>query len=161
MNSKIKDLVRLSLITSLYVILTLLNPFSFEAIQFRISEILIFLCFFKKDYSIALILGCFIANIFSPMLLYDTIFGTIATALACLCVMFLKNIIIVLISPVLFNSIFVGLELYLVYNTSFLLNALYVGIGELVVMIIGLIIFLKLRKNSFFLELIKANQNLK
>lgn len=161
MNSKIKDLVRLSLITSLYVILTLLNPFSFDAIQFRISEILIFLCFFKKDYSIALILGCFITNIFSPMLLYDIIFGTIATALACLCVMFSKNIIIVLIFPVLFNSIFVGLELYLVYNTSFLLNALYVGIGELVVMIIGLIIFLKLRKNSFFLELIKANQNLK
>lgn len=160
MNNKIKDLVRLSLISALYVILTLLNPFSYDAIQFRISEILLFLCFFRKDYSIALILGCFIANIFSPMMLYDMFFGTLATALTCLCIIFSKHLIVTIIYPILFNSILVGVELYLVYNTSFIINALYVGLGEMVVVIIGFFIFKHLRKNSFFLELIKANQNI-
>lgn len=160
MNNKIKDLVRLSLVATFYVVLTILNPFSYDAIQFRISEILLFLCFFRKDYSIALILGCFIANIFSPMMLYDMFFGTLATALTCLCIIFSKHLIVTIIYPILFNSILVGVELYLVYNTSFIINALYVGLGEMVVVIIGFFIFKHLRKNSFFLELIKANQNI-
>lgn len=160
MNTKIKDLVRLSLISALYVLLTILNPFSYDAIQFRISEILLFLCFFRKDYSIALILGCFIANLFSPMMVYDIIFGTLATVLTCICIMFSKNIYVSIIYPVLFNSILVGLELYLALNLPFFINALYVAIGEAVVIIIGLIIFIRLRKNNNFLELIHANQNL-
>ena len=160
MNTKIKDIVRLSLITALYVLLTILNPFSYDAIQFRISEILLFLCFFRKDYSIALILGCFIANLFSPMMVYDIVFGTLATVLTCICIMFSKNIHVSIIYPILFNSVLVGLELYLALNLPFLINALYVAIGETVVMIIGLIIFIRLRKNNNFLELIHANQNL-
>ena len=160
MNSKIRDLVRLSVIAALYVLFTVLNPFSYNAIQFRVSEILVLLCFFRKDYSIALIIGCLISNFFSSFVLYDIIFGTIATVLACTCVMLSKRIYVSIIYPILFNSIIVGFELYLVTNTPFALNALYVGIGEAVVMIVGLIIFLKLRQNYSFMELIKANQNL-
>lgn len=161
MNNKVKDIVRLSIIAALYVVITVINPFSYNAIQFRISEILVLLCFFKKDYSIALIIGCFISNFFSSFMLYDIIFGTIATILACICVMFSKNIYLSIIYPILFNSIIVGYELYLVTDVSFALNALYVGIGETVVMIVGVIIFSRLRLNNSFLEMIKANQNLK
>lgn len=160
MNNKIKDLVRLSLVATFYVVLTILNPFSYDALQFRISEILLFLCFFRKDYSIALTFGCFIANLFSPMMLYDILFGTLATALTCLCIMFSKHMIIIIVYPVLFNSILVGFELSLVYNSSFIVNAIYVAIGEIVVIIIGFIIFKKLQKSNFFLELIEANQNI-
>ena len=159
MNNKINTLVRLSIVAALYVLLTIINPFSYNAIQFRISEILVLLCFFRKDYSIALILGCFIANLFSSMMLYDSIFGTLATVLTCICIMFSKNIYLTIIYPVLFNSVIVGFELYLAFNTPFYLNALYVAIGETVVIIVGIIIFSRLRKNYNFLELIKANQN--
>lgn len=159
MNNKINTLVRLSIVAALYVLLTIINPFSYNAIQFRISEILVLLCFFRKDYSIALILGCFIANLFSSMMLYDIIFGTLATVLTCICIMFSKNIYLTIIYPVLFNSVIVGFELYLAFNTPFYLNALYVAIGETVVIIVGIIIFSRLRKNNNFLELIKANQN--
>ena len=69
-------------------------------------------------------------------------------------------IYISIIYPVLFNSIIVGFELWLAFNTPFLLNALYVFIGEMVVMLIGVIIFNKLRKNKHFIELIDANQNI-
>ena len=159
MNNKINTLVRLSIVAALYVLLTIINPFSYNAIQFRISEILVLLCFFRKDYSIALILGCFIANLFSSMMLYDIIFGTLATVLTCIFIMFSKNIYLTIIYPVLFNSVIVGFELYLAFNTPFYLNALYVAIGETVVIIVGIIIFSRLRKNNNFLELIKANQN--
>ncbi|HOF43397.1 MAG TPA: QueT transporter family protein, partial [Bacilli bacterium] len=49
-----KVIVRNALIASLYVVLTVINPFSFESIQFRISEILILLVFFRKDYFLGL-----------------------------------------------------------------------------------------------------------
>jgi len=160
MNNKVKDIIRLAIVSAMYVLFTVINPFSYNAIQFRISEILMILCFFRKDYSIALTIGCLISNFFSGFMLYDIIFGTLATILACLCIIFSKNIYVSIIYPILFNSLLVGFELYLVTDVSFELNALYVGIGETVVMIVGLIIFIKLRKNNHFLELIKANQNI-
>ena len=159
MNSKIKDIVRISIIASMYIVFTIINPFSYNAIQFRISEILMILCFFRKDYSIGLILGCFISNLFSEIMLYDIIFGTLATVLACICMMFSKNIYVSIIYPIIFNAIIVGFELYLAFQSPFLLNALYVFIGEATVMIIGVLVFSKLRKNSHFMQLINANQN--
>lgn len=160
MNNKIKDIVRLSFVAALYVVMTILWPLSYDAIQFRISEILIFLCFFRKDYSIALILGCFISNLFSDIMLFDIVFGTIATALTCVCVMFSKNIYVTIIYPILFNSVLVGMELFLAFNTPLLVNMAYVAIGEAAVILIGLLIFIKLRKNNHFMDIIGANQNL-
>ena len=159
MNNKIKDIVRLAIVAAMYVLFTVVNPFSYNAIQFRISEILMLLCFFRKDYSIGLILGCFISNLFSEIMLYDIIFGTLATVLACICMMFSKNIYVSVIYPIIFNAIIVGFELYLAFQSPFLLNALYVFIGEATVMIIGVLVFSKLRKNSHFIQLINANQN--
>lgn len=160
MKTNNKNIVRISIIASMYIVFTIINPFSYNAIQFRISEILMMLCFFRKDYSIGLILGCFISNLFSDIMIYDIIFGTLATVLACICMMFSKNIYVSIIYPIIFNSIIVGFELYLAFNTPFIMNALYVFIGEAVVMIIGVIIFNRLRKNNHFLELIDANQNI-
>ena len=154
MNSKIKDICRLSLIASMYVILTIVNPFSYDAIQFRISEILMLLCFYRKDYSIALIIGCFISNLFSPLMLYDILFGTLATAISFVFMMNSKNIFVAILYPIIFNSILVGLELYIALDVSFIINAFYVFIGEAVVMIVGAIIFNKLQKSQKFLELI-------
>ncbi len=159
MNNKIKNITRLSIVCAMYVVLTILNPFSYDTVQFRISEILIFLCFFRKDYSIALILGCFISNLFSPLMMYDIIFGTLATALACICVMFSKKLIISAIYPILFNGILVSWELSIAFQTSFWFNAFWVVLGESVVIIIGLLIFSKLKNNQMFLELIDAKQN--
>ena len=160
MNSKIKDLVRIALVAALYVVLTVINPFSYDQVQFRISEILMFLVFFRKDYSYSLVLGCFISNFFSPMMLYDIIFGTSATILACLCMAYSKNIYVSAIFPVIFNAILVGIELSLAFDTPFLINAGWVALGETVVMIVGLIIFVILKRNKPFMNMIMADQNI-
>ena len=158
MNSKIKQIARLSIVCAMYVVLTIVNPFSYDTVQFRISEILMFLVFFKKDYAISLILGCLIANLFSPMLLYDITFGTVATALACLFMSLSKNIFVSAIFPVLTNGIIVPLELTLAFGTSYLLNVFWVVLGEAVVIAVGLIIFNTLKNKPFFLELIGVEE---
>ena len=117
------------------------------------------LCFFRKDYAISMILGCLIANAFSPLGIIDVGFGTLATALAVVGVMFSKKLPIAGIFPVLSNAIIVGLELSLTFESPFWLNILTVGVGELVVIVIGVVIFMRLRKNQSFMDLIGANQN--
>lgn len=160
-RSRIHQIIRLAIITALYVTLTIVLSFmSYGNIQFRIAEILILLCFFKKDYGIALILGCAIANFFSPLGIIDVIFGTLATAISVLFVMKSKNLMIASLFPVIFNGIIVGLELYYVLSFPLLLSMASVAIGEaVVVMVLGNLIFFKLKKNANFLELIEANQN--
>ncbi len=161
MNKKILIMIRLSLVAAMYVVLTIFNPFSYDAIQFRISEILVFLCFYRKDYSIGLILGCFISNLFSPMMLYDITFGTFATILAVVCIMFSKNIYIASIFPVIFNGIIVAFELFLAFKQPFLISMGSVALGEAVVMVVGVIVFKLLEKNKGFMKMIDANQNYK
>lgn len=157
---KVKDIARLAIICALYVALT--YAFSFMAygdIQFRIAEILVLLCFFRKDYIISLTLGCLIANLLSPMGLYDVIFGTIATILSCLCICFLKNIFLCIAPPVIFNGVIVGLELHYILDLPFVPSMISVAIGEAAVLVVGAIIFFFLKKNKMFMKMIFANQN--
>lgn len=156
----LKRIVRLSVATSIYVVLTIVfNFLSYGDIQFRIAEILILLCFFRKDYAISLILGCLISNIFSPMGIMDMIFGTVATALSVVCVMFTKRLWLNVIYPTFFNGVIVGIELNVILGLPLIPSIISVAIGEGVVLIIGCIIFSKLRKSTRFLELLEANQN--
>lgn len=148
---EVKDLARLAVAAALYAALTIaLQPTSFGLIHFRFSEILVLLCFYRRDYSAALIVGCFIANCFSPMALMDMVFGTLATAIAVLPMFSVKNIWLASLLPVLSNAVIVGLELYLAFDQPWWLGALTVGAGELIVIsIIGCPLFrFVLEKNS-------------
>lgn len=150
-------LVKLATVTALYVALTLsLSFISYGNIQFRVAEMLMLLCFYRKDYGISLILGCFIANIFSPMMLWDMLFGTLATALSVLVIYISPNIYLASLAPVVFNGLIVGFELYKVLSYPFWISCLEVAAGEFVcVCIVGVIVFRILEKNERFMNLIK------
>lgn len=137
-----KNLVRLAIVAALYAAITLaVSGIAYGPIQFRFSEILVLLCFYRKDYSAALILGCFIANLFSPFGFYDIIFGTLATAVAVLPMFRMPNIWLASLLPVVSNGLIVGLELYLC-GEPFWFSAATVALGELVVItIIGCPLF--------------------
>ena len=156
MNKKVHFIVSQAIVSSLYVVLTLIvGPFSFNAIQLRISEILILLCFYKKDYIIGLSLGTFIANLFSPMLIYDISLGLLASVLSIIAIYKSKNLYIAIIFPVVFNGLLVGMSLYLALDLPFFLSALEVAIGELLAMIIGIVLFKLLERNERFIKMIK------
>ncbi len=150
-----KNIVRLGIVAALYAGLTLALPgLSFGAIQFRFSEILVLLCFYKRDYCVSLILGCFIANIFSPMALMDMIFGTLATAIAVIPMHSIKNIWLSSLLPVVSNGIIIAIELYIAFGEPIPISMLTVGAGELVVVtVIGCPLF------KFVFERSKAVMN--
>ncbi len=150
-------------IAAIYVVLTLVSaPIAFEAIQFRIAEMLMLLVFFRKDYSIGLILGCFLANLIMSPIPLDWLIGTFATAIACVGMMFCKHLVVAMLLPVISNAVIVGLELTYLFElpTPLYENMLWVGLGELAVMVVGYIIFLIIFKRKKLLEFFQANQNL-
>jgi len=155
-KKNIRQLSLMGIIAALYVVLCLaLAPISYVGIQFRVSEILLVLPFYNKKYCVSLILGTFIANIFSPMPL-DMLFGTFATVLVCLIIILVKNKIIIAPAAAVINGIIVGIELNYAFGEPLLLSMATVAIGEFVVVLIGVLAFTGIEKvNRKFIDMIK------
>ncbi len=161
MNRKrsIRFLVEGSLIAAAYAGLTLAGMgFSYGALQLRIAEILTILPIFTPAAIPGLTVGCFIANIAS-FNAADMIFGTLATLLAAVVTYLFRNVCIKkipfvsLLSPVFFNAIIIGLELYLLSATpwGFGFTALSIGVSEFIIcVILGAPTVLLLKKYDIF-----------
>lgn len=154
MNKRRKTLKLLatnSAIAAVYFVLTvLLEPFSYGQIQFRISEILMVLVFINFKVSPGIILGCFTANLFSPLGVWDVVFGTLATVI-CLGLMFMlkKNIFVALLVPTILGSAIVAVMLMFILGLPFLVTFIYVAIGEGVVLyLIGVPFYYVVQKNE-------------
>ena len=108
----IKDICVNGLIAAAYVAMTLaVSPLAYGPIQFRFSEIMVLLCFFNKKYAYGLTIGCLIANCFSPTASLDIPFGTVATLLACIGIMFSKHLAVAILFPVVSNAFIIAWEL--------------------------------------------------
>lgn len=76
-------LCRAGLIAALYVVVTLsFGELSFFALQVRPAEALTLLPLFYPEAIAGLYIGCMIANLTSPFLIYDVFIGSLATLLA-------------------------------------------------------------------------------
>lgn len=152
---------KIGVVAAAYVVLTLVfYSFSFQSIQFRIAEMLMLLCLYNKDYVAATTIGCFFANLLSPVGMIDIVVGTAATLLAGLCIYLLKsklNLFTASLFPVVFNGILVGLELKFVFGEPLLLSMGLVAVGEIVcVTVAGVIIMKLLSRNKAFMDMLKA-----
>ena len=155
----IQEITINGLLAALYVVFTVaISPLSYGPIQFRISEIFVLFAFFNKRYTIGLTLGCLIANIFSPTAALDIPFGTVATLLACIGIMFSKQLIVAILFPIVFNAFIIAGELNL-YGIPYWYSVGWIALGETVVLVAGYIIFFLLRKNQYFFKAIRATQN--
>jgi len=160
-NSKIKILTRNAIIAALYVALSLITyPISFLSVQFRLAEVLVLLCFFRRDYVIGITLGCLITNAFSPLWPWDMLFGTLATLISCLAISYVKQLWLACLFPIAVNAFAIGFELWRFMQTEFWISTLYVAIGELIVMFVGYILVWILKRRKHFYELIRANRNI-
>lgn len=151
---------RIAVIAALYAALTVaIAPLSYGAVQFRFAEILVLLCFYRKDYCYALILGCFIANWFSPMGYIDVIFGTCSTVFSVVTMRYIKNFYIAAFMPTV-SMIIVAAELWLFAKEPFWISLGTTALGEFVVVsIAGVVIFKILEKNKVFMQLIGSDKN--
>lgn len=140
-----------ALIAGMYVALTVpYGDFGFRELQFRISEVLLFLILFDRKHIIGIILGTFIANLFSPMLVYDLTLGVLATILSCVFMgIFKKHYLIAFIFPAIFNGILVAVGLNVMYEVPYFVGMVQVGISEIILMyLLALPIFIIVRKTE-------------
>lgn len=154
-----RSLTRIGVVATLYIVATALcTPLAYNAVQFRVSEILMLLCCYHRDHIVSLTIGCFIANLFSPLGMIDILFGTTATAIAAIPMYLTRKKVHLFVSslfPVVSNALLVGLELRIVYGDPFIINAGYVALGEFVcVSLLGVTVFHALQKNRGFMKLI-------
>ncbi len=138
-----------AMIAGVYAALTLvMSPIAYLDVQFRLSEVMVFLAFYNKKYIPGLVIGCLLANIPSPLGMTDICFGTLSTLIVCIAVYYIKNRYVAAIIGAIITGIIIGFEIYYVFKTPYLINVLYVFIGELTVLVIGAIIFKSLEHNK-------------
>lgn len=137
-----------AVIAALYAALThaqnLLLPGSTTwAIQMRLSEMLCVLAFFTPAAIPGLAVGCLVFNLtYAAALPLDFLVGSAATMLACGCMWLTRNLtvkglpLLGLFMPALWNALLVGWELTVYIGGGFLINALYVAIGEAAVLLV-------------------------
>lgn len=156
----VRRIVKNAIVLALYVVLTFVSyPVSFAGLQFRISELLVLLCFFNRDYVIGITLGCFLCNLASPMMPWDLLIGTGATLISCLAISFMKHLGIAMLVPILVNSFLVGYEYYFILNQSYWISVGEIAIGEATIMIISYVLCLIVMKKEAMLNLIDAKRN--
>lgn len=144
-----KMLAYTALVAAAYAVMTLaVAPLSFGAVQLRVSEILVLLAFLDKRYAPGLILGCFIANCFSPLGMVDAVFGTACTAAALFGITHSKTLFGASLWPVFCNA-FLGVEYYFLQNAPLILTAGSIAVGEfLAVSCLGYVVFRQVMKNG-------------
>ena len=156
MRKRIRRLTHAAIIAALYAVLThlqnLILPGSASwAIQCRISESLCVLALFTPAAIPGLTIGCLLFNItFAAALPLDFLVGSLATALAATAMWKLRRYPLpALTMPALFNGILVGWELTVYIGGGFWLNAVYVAIGELIVMLtLGLLLHTVMKRRN-------------
>ncbi len=138
-----RELAMTAIVAALYAVHTLaIAPIAYGAIQFRLSEVMTLLAFYDKKMMPGLILGCLIANLFSPFGMIDVVVGTFATALAVYAMTKTKNLYLASLMPTVFNAIIIGTELWYLLSLPLLETIGYVALGEfMVVSILGVPIY--------------------
>ena len=161
MNRKVRYLTHAAIIAALYTVLThmqniLLPNSASMMIQFRVSEALCVLALFTPAAITGLTVGCLLFNIsFAGALPLDWLVGTLASFLSAGAMWLTRKWtikgypLLSLLMPALFNAVLVGWELSAYIGGGFAINALYVAIGELAVLLaLGSLLYTAIRRRG-------------
>ena len=150
-----KTITQAAIIAALYVVLTFVaNTLGLArgAIQIRLSEALTILPYFTPAAIPGLFVGCLISNILVGSVLWDVIFGSIATLLGAIGTYYLKkHKWLAPIPPILSNAIIVPFVLVYAYGVTDALPflAFTVGAGEVLSAgVLGMILLKSLEKHK-------------
>lgn len=154
MNKNIRMTVYAAILAAMYFSLThlqnLLLPGSTTwAIQCRLSETMCVFALMTPAAIPGLTIGCLLFNIsYAGALPLDFLVGSLATLLACWGMWALRNVTVkgyplpAMLMPALTNAVLVGWELTVYIGdtgltaSAFAINAVYVALGELIVLLI-------------------------
>ena len=151
-NKKALFITQAAVIAALYVVLVVIfNYISFGPIQFRVAEALTILPYFTPAAIPALFIGCILANVIGGAVVWDIIFGSIATLIGAVFTYLLRNKskFLAPLPPVLANTIIVPWVLKYAYGAEEMVwfMAVTVGIGEILACyVLGMILLFALNK---------------
>jgi len=152
-NKKAYFITQAAVIAAIYVVLTLfISAFNLAsgAIQVRISEALTILPYFTPAAIPGLFIGCLLSNYIAGNVIWDVIFGSLATLIGALGTHFLKkNKWLAPVAPIISNTIIIPFILCYAYGIEggipyFMLT---IFIGEFISCgILGMILLFALSK---------------
>lgn len=127
MNKKIRFLIHSAAIAALYVIVTVFSAvfgLSGSVIQIRLSEALTILPIFTPAAIPGLFIGCFLGNIITGCMIWDVIFGSLATLLGAVGTFFIYRTVkkeqaasvLCVIPPIVVNTAVIPFILSYVYG---------------------------------------------
>lgn len=138
-NNKALFITHAAIIAALYVVLTYaasMLGLSSGVIQIRFSEAMTILPFFTPTAIPGLFIGCLLANILSGALVWDVIFGSLATLIGAVFTYLLrkKTKWLAPLPPIVSNTVIIPLILTYAYGVpdGLLYLMLTVGIGEII-----------------------------
>lgn len=154
-RTNVKTLTNAAIIASLYVVLTFIaNSIGLAsgAIQIRISEALTILPVFTPAAIPGLFIGCLISNIIAGGVIWDIIFGSVATLLGALGTYSLRKYKwLAPLPPIIANALIIPFVLIYAYGATEALPYLMVtvGIGEVISAgILGMLLYSALSKHK-------------
>lgn len=153
-----KTLVRGALIAAAYATLSYVSaPLQFMFFQFRLSEALCVLPIFFPEAIAGMFIGCIIANYISGCVIWDIIFGSLATLLGAIFARALaklprKLMFITTLPTVFANALIVPFVIMYAYGSpeSYWFLFVTVAAGELVTATgVGTLLYYQLEKRKF------------
>ena len=148
-NQKIRNTVLSAMVAACYVVLTLLSAsmgLASHAIQCRLAEALCVLPFFMGFTAVpGLAIGCALANFLTGAVIYDVIFGALATLIGALGAYALRRFalrrvrFLLPVATILANAAIVPFVLQYAYGVpdAWWFLCLTVGIGEIIAAGVG------------------------
>lgn len=156
-STKTLFLTRGALIAALYVALTYVSSIlglASGVIQIRLSEALVMLVILMPEAVVGVTLGCFLANLMTGAVVWDIVFGTLATLVGAILGRLLRRlpdklIWLAALPTVVSNAIIIPFVLIYAYGVpdAYYYIMLTVGAGELIsAMLLGAVLYRALKK---------------
>ncbi|MBQ1484486.1 MAG: QueT transporter family protein [Eubacterium sp.] len=136
-NKSTLFLTQAAVIAAVYVVLTVVfAPFSFKEIQVRLSEALTILPLFTPAAIPGLFVGCLLGNVLGGAVIWDTVFGSIATLIGAVGTYLLrkKSMYLAPVPPIVSNTVIVPFVLKYAYQVPLPIPfmMLTLGVGEVI-----------------------------
>ena len=148
-------MVRAAMIAAAYSVLSYVSsPLQFLFFQFRISEALCILPIFFPEATVGLFVGCIIANYLSGCVIWDILFGSLATLIGALGAKLLSKLpeklkFLATMPTVLANAFIVPFVIIFAYGSEnsygFLFFAVFVG-EFVTATILGTVLYYSMKK---------------
>ncbi len=152
-------LTRVALLAGVYAVLTVLPPFSsfgYGPVQVRVAEILTVLPFLFPWAKWGLYLGCILANLTSPFIMWDLTLGALASLISGFLTQRMPSAYLAPLPPVLVNAFIVTLYVAPLSRLSYWPVFFYIMLGQAIsCYVLGLPFLLFLEKNHHLVDKLK------